>query len=186
MGMFYGRGTEFQEKGYKELLSLFYEDQKKSNIPAKTGGPHDDRVPDKKQSSQDDVLPELKKDVVQWLADPTPPPKPAPQPKPAPEPKPIPKPEPKPKPKPAPEPQHYGAFTVQVAATKDEVEARTTVDDLISKGFDAYFYRTMVDNRHFYRVRVGNLDTREQAVELVYKLEASGYPKGYIARMTQE
>ena len=109
-----------------------------------------------------------------WLADPTPPSKPAPQPKPAPEPKPI----PKPVVKPAPAPQPATGFTVQVAATKNEVEAQSAVDELKAKGFDAYFYRTLVGNSHFYRVRVGIFQTREKAIEEVYKLQICGFSQG--------
>jgi hypothetical protein len=182
MGMFYGRGTEFQEKGYRELTALFFKDQAAIKTTPKKDVPAQPEEQTPKKDKTEDVMPELEKDVVGWLADPTPPHKPAPEPKPEPEPKPI----PKPVVKPTPAPKPTGAYTVQVAATKNEEEARAAVNDLKSKGFNAYFYHTLVSDRNFYRVRVGNFDNREKAIEEISKLTACGYPDGYIARMTEE
>ena len=72
------------------------------------------------------------------------------------------------------EPAPKGAYTVQVAAVATEAEARSETEALKKKGFDAYYRKIEHQGKHFYRVRVGHLATRDDAHALMKKLSAAG------------
>jgi DedD protein len=57
-------------------------------------------------------------------------------------------------------------WTVQVNAYPNEKDAEGLAKKLKDKGYDAYVASTKVKGRAWYRVRVGHLETREQAQEL--------------------
>jgi DedD protein len=57
-------------------------------------------------------------------------------------------------------------WTVQVNAYPNEKDAEALAKKLKDKGYDAYVASTKVKGRAWYRVRVGHLETREQAQEL--------------------
>jgi cell division septation protein DedD len=54
-------------------------------------------------------------------------------------------------------------WTVQVNAFPDEKSAKTWVDRLKDKGYNAYLSESRVQGRLWYRVRVGRFDSREEA-----------------------
>ena len=54
-------------------------------------------------------------------------------------------------------------WTVQVNAFTDEKSAKTWVDRLKDKGYNAYLSESRVGGRLWYRVRVGRFETREEA-----------------------
>jgi cell division septation protein DedD len=54
-------------------------------------------------------------------------------------------------------------WTVQVNAFPDEKSARTWVDRLKDKGYNAYLSESRVQGRLWYRVRVGRFESREEA-----------------------
>ena len=54
-------------------------------------------------------------------------------------------------------------WTVQVNAFPDEKSAKTWVDRLKEKGYNAYLSESRVGGRLWYRVRVGRFDSREEA-----------------------
>ena len=57
-------------------------------------------------------------------------------------------------------------WTVQVNAFPDEPSARTWVDRLKNKGYNAYMAAAEIKGRTWYRVRVGHYATREEAEEV--------------------
>jgi DedD protein len=57
-------------------------------------------------------------------------------------------------------------WTVQVNAYPNERDAEALAKKLKDKGYDAYVASTNVKGRAWYRVRVGHLETREQAQDL--------------------
>ncbi|MCU0652499.1 MAG: SPOR domain-containing protein [Candidatus Omnitrophica bacterium] len=66
-------------------------------------------------------------------------------------------------------------YTVQTGAFSKITNARNLCDKLIKQGFDAYIEETNMADNGSYRVRVGKLKLRAQAVELEKKLSSQGY-----------
>lgn len=60
-------------------------------------------------------------------------------------------------------PEADTGWTVQVNAFPDERSARIWVDRLKNKGYNAYMVEAEIKGRIWYRVRVGNYATREEA-----------------------
>jgi DedD protein len=56
-----------------------------------------------------------------------------------------------------------GPWTVQVNAFPDEKTARTSVDRLKDKGYNAYVTEVRTNGKLWYRVRVGRFSSREEA-----------------------
>lgn len=56
-----------------------------------------------------------------------------------------------------------GPWTVQVNAFPDEKTAKTSVDRLKDKGYNAYVTEVRTNGRLWYRVRVGRFSSREEA-----------------------
>ncbi len=76
-------------------------------------------------------------------------------------------------------------WMVQVASLPEEKDADQMADRLRQKGYDARVIRAEVDNRLRYRVRVGQLTTRNEAVELNNTLKANEkFADSYISRVT--
>ena len=76
-------------------------------------------------------------------------------------------------------------WMVQVASLPQEKEADQMAATLRQKGYDARVIRAEVDNRLRYRVRVGQLTTRNEAVELNNTLKANErFADSYISRVT--
>jgi cell division septation protein DedD len=59
-----------------------------------------------------------------------------------------------------------GGWTVQVNAYGNEKDAQALAKKLKDKGYDSYVTFTTIKGRAWYRVRVGRLETREQAQAL--------------------
>ncbi|HKX50950.1 MAG TPA: SPOR domain-containing protein, partial [Candidatus Binatia bacterium] len=76
-------------------------------------------------------------------------------------------------------------WMVQVASLPEEKDADQMAATLRQKGYDARVIRAAVDNRLRYRVRVGQLTTRNEAVELNNTLKANEkFSDSYISRVT--
>jgi cell division septation protein DedD len=54
-------------------------------------------------------------------------------------------------------------WTVQVNAFPDEKSAKTWVDRLRDKGYNAYLSESRIQGRLWYRVRVGRFESRDEA-----------------------
>jgi cell division protein FtsN len=75
-------------------------------------------------------------------------------------------------------------FTIQVAAAKTTDEAEKTVKKLRKDGFDAYYYEVEVEDRRYFRIRVGRFAKREEALAVLKKMEKSGQKGLFISSLT--
>lgn len=76
-------------------------------------------------------------------------------------------------------------WMVQVASLPQERDADLMADRLRQKGYDARVIRAEVENRMRYRVRVGQLTNRNEAVELNNTLKANEkFADSYISRVS--
>ncbi len=74
------------------------------------------------------------------------------------------------------------AWTVQVNAFPDEKSAKTWVDRLKNKGYNAYVTEVNTKGKIWYRVRVGQYGTREEAKKVEEALKTKeNYTKAFIA-----
>lgn len=67
-------------------------------------------------------------------------------------------------------------YTVQVGAFANFANARNLRDKLINSGYGAYIEEAHTSGKKAYRVRVGRLKTRQEAVGLENNLILQGYP----------
>jgi tetratricopeptide (TPR) repeat protein len=67
-------------------------------------------------------------------------------------------------------------YTVQVGSFGNPVNANNFSGRLIKEGYDAYVQETEAEGKKSYRVRVGKLSSRSEAVKLENKLSSEGYP----------
>jgi septal ring-binding cell division protein DamX len=75
-----------------------------------------------------------------------------------------------------------GAYTVQVASLENEIKAVNMVDQLINKGYPAYFYKVHIKNRTFYRIRCGRFRDQGEADDFRGLLAQREKIKGIVAR----
>ncbi len=68
------------------------------------------------------------------------------------------------------------SYTVQVGSFAESTNARNLTDKLVKSGYDAYVEETQLRNAKAYRVKVGKLKSRPEAVQLQNKLAQAGYP----------
>jgi cell division septation protein DedD len=66
-------------------------------------------------------------------------------------------------------------YTVQVAALRSDKSAAGLVDELKSKGYDAYYDRAKTRGRRYYRVRVGRFTQKDEAAKAKAKLAQDGF-----------
>ena len=105
--------------------------------------------------------------------------KPDPAPKPDPDPAPAPKRTEKP---PAKAAAAKTPWTVQVAASRSRATADKLVAELKKRGFPAYLTTGRLNDRTFFRVRVGAYETRQKAMDQAGKLKAAKYTNAMITR----
>lgn len=67
-------------------------------------------------------------------------------------------------------------YTVQVGSFSSPVNANNLNERLAKKGYDSYVQEIETGGKKAYRVRVGKLSLRREAVELESKLSSEGYP----------
>lgn len=60
-------------------------------------------------------------------------------------------------------PTGKGSYTLQLASLEEKAKAEAMVRDLLSRGYDAYYYEVMLKGKIYYRVRCGRFMTREEA-----------------------
>jgi len=73
-----------------------------------------------------------------------------------------------------------GQFTIQVASIAELASAEKTVRQLIEKGFDAYYYDTIIKGKKYYRVRCGKFSDRAEAQKYSLRLKEKTGLKGYV------
>ncbi|MBN2034395.1 MAG: SPOR domain-containing protein [Deltaproteobacteria bacterium] len=75
-----------------------------------------------------------------------------------------------------------GAYTLQVASLEERAKADKMVGNLISKGYDAYFYEVHVKGKIYYRVRCGRFMTREEAKDCAAQLFKTLSIRGFVSK----
>jgi cell division septation protein DedD len=73
-----------------------------------------------------------------------------------------------------------GQYTIQVASIEELANAKKTVNQLVEKGFNAYYYETTVKGKKYFRVRCGKFSDRAEAKEYSLRLEEKTGLKGYV------
>jgi cell division protein FtsN len=73
------------------------------------------------------------------------------------------------------------AWTVQVTATNDQVQALVTSRQLRSKGYDAYTVQAEIGGATWWRVQVGKFSRRAEADEIVHTLQRSGFEAAFVS-----
>ncbi len=75
-----------------------------------------------------------------------------------------------------------GKYTIQVSSHPSENDAKTQAQDLVTKGFSAFYVPALIDGKTWYRVSVGNFSTAETAKEYLGKIKANAVFKDSIVR----
>ncbi len=73
-------------------------------------------------------------------------------------------------------------WTVQVAAIRNRATADSMVAELKKRGYRAYVSSGTLNQKRFYRVRVGAYGTREDAMADVQRLKAAKYKNAMLTR----
>jgi cell division septation protein DedD len=77
-------------------------------------------------------------------------------------------------------------WTVQASATTDKSDAKALFDHLKAKGYDAFIVEAEVKGHNWYRIRVGNLPSRQEAEALGKTLQSKeGFRDAFIAQSTE-
>lgn len=73
-----------------------------------------------------------------------------------------------------------GRYTIQVASIAELANAEKTVKQLLEKGYDAYYYETIIKGKKYYRIRCGKFSDRAEAQVYLLRLEEKTGLKGYV------
>ena len=57
------------------------------------------------------------------------------------------------------------------------------INDLVARGYPAFYYKIKVDGMTYYRVRCGVFDNRGEATEYAKKLQDNAGMKGFVSRI---
>jgi septal ring-binding cell division protein DamX len=66
-------------------------------------------------------------------------------------------------------------YTVQVASVESAARADNILKQLTSRGYAAYTVQSQVNGKPWYRLRIGYYDQRDQAQDLMTRLQADNY-----------
>ena len=70
---------------------------------------------------------------------------------------------------------NIGKYSVQVAALKDMDKTEKMVESLTGLGYQAYYYKTVINGEIFYRVRCGPYPNIEEAKKHAERLVIKGF-----------
>jgi len=76
-----------------------------------------------------------------------------------------------------------GEYTLQLASLDDESKAARFAEELIGRGYPAYFYEVELKGKTYFRVRCGRFKTRKEAGEFGRMLSRKEKIKGFISRV---
>ena len=74
-------------------------------------------------------------------------------------------------------------YTVQLASLEDKNKAKKFINDLLQRGYPAYFYEAKVKGKTYYRVRCGKFPSRKTAEDYARKLRREAGMKGFVSRI---
>ena len=73
-------------------------------------------------------------------------------------------------------------YTVQLASLGKKESAETMINQLVSKGYPAYYYMVKVNEKIYYRIRCGKFNTMEEATNYADRLEMEEGIRGFVSR----
>jgi cell division septation protein DedD len=79
-----------------------------------------------------------------------------------------------------------GKFTVQVAAYREQEQAKARTAELKGVGYNAFFFRVVIDHKDWYRVAIGLYSTQAEAETYRQHLLANSPLKEAILRELEE
>jgi cell division septation protein DedD len=85
--------------------------------------------------------------------------------------------------KPLEQPKGEAKYSVQLASLADRFKAEEMVDQMIDRGYDAYYYEARVKGKTYYRVRCGRFLSREEAGDYARKLAKEAGIEGLVSRL---
>jgi septal ring-binding cell division protein DamX len=77
------------------------------------------------------------------------------------------------------QPASKGGYTIQIAAGTSLADANYLAGKYAERGFDAFVAEVVVDGQTYYRVRIGNFDTIEEARKAAKDLKDRFSLEGY-------
>lgn len=78
-----------------------------------------------------------------------------------------------------------GKYTVQVASYKSEDEAKVFAEDLVKKGFAAYYVKAALKGQTWFRVSIGSFSGQEEANKHLQKVYSEAKLKGFVTKIAQ-
>ena len=73
-----------------------------------------------------------------------------------------------------------GDYTVQVASLSSEIEAMKMANSLTADGYNAYYLKSIINGKEYYRVRCGRFKDRNHAERLKSKLAQKEKISGFV------
>ena len=74
-------------------------------------------------------------------------------------------------------------YTVQLASLGSRNKAETMINDLVDRGYPAYYYEADVKGKTYFRVRCGEFNTSKDALQYAEKLTKDTGIKGFVFRV---
>ncbi|UCF56795.1 MAG: SPOR domain-containing protein [Deltaproteobacteria bacterium] len=74
-------------------------------------------------------------------------------------------------------------YTVQLASLGEKNKAENLINDLVGRGYPAYYYEVKVKGKTYYRVRCGRFLSRKAAGDYAEKLLNEAGLKGFVSRI---
>jgi len=80
-----------------------------------------------------------------------------------------------------------GGYTVQLAALGSESQALKMVNRLVRKGYEAYFYKIIIQGKAYFRVMCGRFKSRKEADDLQRLLAGrENIKKSFVTKVEEE
>jgi cell division septation protein DedD len=77
------------------------------------------------------------------------------------------------------------AFTVQVSSTPSEEYARSVLDSFKVRGYDAYISSVSINEKNYYRVRIGHFSSRSQAQQTSAEINGKFGLQSWVDKITK-
>ena len=77
-------------------------------------------------------------------------------------------------------------YTVQLASLGSRDKAEKLINDLVDRGYPAYYYEAVVKGKTYFRVRCGEFSTNREAGRFAEKLTKDMGIKGFVSRFEKK
>jgi septal ring-binding cell division protein DamX len=78
-----------------------------------------------------------------------------------------------------------GKYTLQLASLESEIKALSMVNQLIDRGYPAYYYEATVNGTTYYRVSCGRFSNKEAAADLKLILAQKEMVQGFVTSVRE-